>query len=610
MTTVGQIELLATIDTSKYKQGAAEIERANKNLEANGNETTDSLNSGFSKVAKVGMAAVAAAAVAVGVLITKNIGNAVKRVDTLNNSARTFANMGFATDEVRTSMQNLEKSIMGLPTSLDQGVRGMQSLAATYGDIDKGQKVFTALNNAIIGFGGTSEEVGNAVQQLSQLPMDGPLDAQTWNSLRNSGLTPVLVAIAKDMGMGVNEMKEKFGEGELKVRDFTNALTEMNTKGGGGMKSLQQIAKDATSGIGTGWTNMQTAITRGIANIIQTIGASNISNLITNIGVGFESALKSAARFVLIAQQLGSQIGEYLAPKIGELWFKFQQLLPTLETFYNSYLLPIGKVLGTTLVVAIGLAIEALTLLVTALKPAFEWLNRNKVIVEGVVIALGAYYAAMKLIAVYTAFTSAINAMGNAMILFRAKTIAANTQMGLFKVLMGSPFVLTIVVAAALLALAQVYRAVMAIKQAMAELNNLESAQRGASSSQQTLLKGMQDLRKNGTPSQKKRANAFFKNNKFSSTNDGLASGTDFWKGGPTWVGEKGPEILNLPRGSQVIPNNKVDKVGSNVTVQVNMNGIMARSRSDLRDITKDMIRSVNEELKSKQLDPIGGGAI
>lgn len=38
----------------------------------------------------------------------------------------------------------------------------------------------------------------------------------------------------------------------------------------------------------------------------------------------------------------------------------------------------------------------------------------------------------------------------------------------------------------------------------------------------------------------------------------GLAGGTDNWRGGPTWVGENGPEILNLPQGSQVIPNDVV----------------------------------------------------
>jgi hypothetical protein len=33
------------------------------------------------------------------------------------------------------------------------------------------------------------------------------------------------------------------------------------------------------------------------------------------------------------------------------------------------------------------------------------------------------------------------------------------------------------------------------------------------------------------------------------------AGGTDNWRGGPTWVGERGPEIVNLPRGAQVIPS-------------------------------------------------------
>lgn len=35
----------------------------------------------------------------------------------------------------------------------------------------------------------------------------------------------------------------------------------------------------------------------------------------------------------------------------------------------------------------------------------------------------------------------------------------------------------------------------------------------------------------------------------------GNASGTDSWRGGWTWVGEKGPELINVPRGSQIVPN-------------------------------------------------------
>jgi len=41
------------------------------------------------------------------------------------------------------------------------------------------------------------------------------------------------------------------------------------------------------------------------------------------------------------------------------------------------------------------------------------------------------------------------------------------------------------------------------------------------------------------------------------------ANGTDNWRGGLSWVGEKGPELVNLPRGAQVIPNDVLRKGGS-----------------------------------------------
>jgi hypothetical protein len=37
-----------------------------------------------------------------------------------------------------------------------------------------------------------------------------------------------------------------------------------------------------------------------------------------------------------------------------------------------------------------------------------------------------------------------------------------------------------------------------------------------------------------------------------------FADGTDFAPGGPSLVGERGPEIVNMPRGAQVTPNNKL----------------------------------------------------
>jgi hypothetical protein len=47
-----------------------------------------------------------------------------------------------------------------------------------------------------------------------------------------------------------------------------------------------------------------------------------------------------------------------------------------------------------------------------------------------------------------------------------------------------------------------------------------------------------------------------------------FAGGTDFAPGGMALVGERGPELVNLPRGSQVIPNHMLGGVGG-VTVHV-----------------------------------------
>ncbi|KEJ93987.1 hypothetical protein SAMN05444149_108105 [Pseudosulfitobacter pseudonitzschiae] len=44
------------------------------------------------------------------------------------------------------------------------------------------------------------------------------------------------------------------------------------------------------------------------------------------------------------------------------------------------------------------------------------------------------------------------------------------------------------------------------------------------------------------------------------------ALGTDNWRGGLSWVGEKGPELVNLPMGAQVIPNSKLGGGGGGMS--------------------------------------------
>lgn len=53
-------------------------------------------------------------------------------------------------------------------------------------------------------------------------------------------------------------------------------------------------------------------------------------------------------------------------------------------------------------------------------------------------------------------------------------------------------------------------------------------------------------------------------------TTEGQSSGTRFWRGGLTWVGEEGPELVNLPRGAQVFNSQRqmaMAGVGGGVTI-------------------------------------------
>lgn len=60
------------------------------------------------------------------------------------------------------------------------------------------------------------------------------------------------------------------------------------------------------------------------------------------------------------------------------------------------------------------------------------------------------------------------------------------------------------------------------------------------------------------------------------------AMGTDNWRGGLTWVGERGPELVNLPRGSQVIPNHRINVGGGGSRTQnINIDKFIVQDKGD-----------------------------
>ena len=67
--------------------------------------------------------------------------------------------------------------------------------------------------------------------------------------------------------------------------------------------------------------------------------------------------------------------------------------------------------------------------------------------------------------------------------------------------------------------------------------------------------------------------------------------------GGLTVVGERGPELVNLPKGARVHSNAESRKMTGGNTINVNVSGRVGASDSELRDIAKKIGRMVNTEI-------------
>ena len=298
MATIGTVELIAKIDTSQYQKGADDIKRANNDIEGSADTTEKKSNAAFGKIAKVGLAALATAAVAAGAMIVKNIGNAVSRVDTLNNFPKVMGNLGYGTDEATKAIEALDKGTRGLPTTIDGIASALQNIAPSTSDLSTATDLTIALNNALVAGGKSAGEQSSAMEQWSQAIAKGKPDMMEWRSLATA-MPGQLKQISNSLGFdGWQKLAESVTDGTTSLDDVNQAFIDLNKNGLGSFPSFADQAQNAAGGLDSGISRMNTAITRGIADIINTIGSENIANAVAGIGTAFENALMGVSGFI------------------------------------------------------------------------------------------------------------------------------------------------------------------------------------------------------------------------------------------------------------------------------------------------------------------------
>jgi len=188
----------------------------------------------------------------------------------------------------------------------------------------------------------------------------------------------------------------------------------------------------------------------------------------------FDKLISSATPVYDFFVNLGTAVGNHLAPKLKSLWEAIQNnVIPNFTKLYNGILIPLATFLGTTLVFAIGFAIDAFTkiLEVTGYLIA-EFQNANPVVVS-LTLAFAALGTALLLGKAFAAVDTSLKVM-------KKTTIpGVITKIKAMKLLIATPMVMpAIVVAAAIGALVAVFDAAMRAKSAIEQLEEQKDTNR------------------------------------------------------------------------------------------------------------------------------------
>ena len=290
----GRLTYETKLDTSGYQKGINDITSKTKS----GGATVKNI------VAGLGITKLVTKAFDV---IRSSMDGAISRLDTMNNFPKVMSNLGISAKESQSAINKLSEGLQGIPTSLDAGALAVQRFTSKNGDVQKSADIFLAVNDAILAGGASTQIQESALEQLSQAYSKGKMDMMEWRTLQTA-MPAQLKQVASAMGLTTDQLGEmlRTGDDTEKVFDeFVDTIIRMDKTGVKGFKSLKEQARNATGGIQTSIANMKTAITRGVAGMIQEFdkvlkakGFGSISENITKLGKQAENLLKNIGRWM------------------------------------------------------------------------------------------------------------------------------------------------------------------------------------------------------------------------------------------------------------------------------------------------------------------------
>lgn len=303
--------------------------------------------------------------------VTGSMDDAIDRLDTMNNFPKVMENLGISAKDSEKAVKKLSDGLQGIPTTLNDGALAVQKFTSKNGDVEKSVDMFLAVNDAILAGGASAQIQSSALEQLSQSYAKGKMDMTEWRSIQTA-MPAQLKQVATEMGLTTDELGEMMRQGDntAEVMDqFIDTIINMDKEGTNGFKSLKEQAKNATGGIKTSMTNLKTAITRGVSNLIEQ----------------FDKALKSKG-----LGGISKIIGD-ISNLVGNLFKKVGNWMPTIINVISTVFNILNKLKPVIIAVVSAFVAykTAVTVASTAMSTFNAILNANPLtLVLGAVSAL------------------------------------------------------------------------------------------------------------------------------------------------------------------------------------------------------------------------------
>lgn len=209
--------------------------------------------------------------------MSEGLASGFERYDVMTKYNRMMKSFEKGNYTAQKSIEQLDKSVQGLPTSLDEMVSLAQRFTMTTGDMRKGTQLAIATNNAFMASMSTETQRYQGMMQLQDVLGGKKMGAKEWQSLANS-MMPAIRMMGEDLGKSGKELDEWVAavqQGKVSNEEFLKALEKTGT-GAGKAAKMAEEAKNTweafSARIGTAFSRMTYGALQAFDEIVSTLG--------------------------------------------------------------------------------------------------------------------------------------------------------------------------------------------------------------------------------------------------------------------------------------------------------------------------------------------------